>query len=90
MLESCCVLRAQLGRVVLVYLQAHAGNSLSGMADACAQAAGEYRERHNTSECRYFQHSAAYPVWGCLCCHGTPGPGIANGAWAVYRLTPEA
>ena len=38
MLESCCVLRAQLGRVVFMYLQAHAGNSLSGMADACAKA----------------------------------------------------
>ena len=38
MLESCCVLRAQLQLVVFMYVSAHSGNAMNAMADAAAKA----------------------------------------------------
>ena len=38
MLESCCVLRAQLGLVVFMYVPAHSGIAPNAMADAAAKA----------------------------------------------------
>ena len=37
LLESCCVLRARLQLVVLMYVKAHAGNSINAYADAAAK-----------------------------------------------------
>ena len=41
-----------------------------------------------SSDCLSFQHSAAYPVWGCLCCHIAAG-GNSNGLWSVYQTHPS-
>ena len=66
-----------------VWLGVHAS------AAECAQAAGAYREANaSSSDCLTFQHSAAYPLWGCLCCHTAEG-GPWHSAWSVYQTTPS-
>ena len=90
MLESCCVLRARLQLVVMMYVSAHRGNSMNAYADAAAKAhldaptcedtARTISERVTSKPCVHMVRSD-FEADGTLRAQGQPAAGARWVMW---------